>query len=346
MMRYIQEISINSFRGIRNLKLFDLGAINIIVGKNNSGKTSVLEAINIIENPFELGAIISIGKKREIINNQNTAFTIFKNLLNKFTNSIDIEGIIQNKEFKLNITGKDISLVSEQSISPIIKGFEGKIEIKFGELPETKDIRIMQNENNFVISNNESILPITYITSIDHVIENNPNELIKKGKKKELINLLSLFDDKITGLEMIEENTKAIPYIEYKQLGLLPLSVFGDGLKKILLICSAVINAENGVLLIDEVETAIHISALINVFDWFVKACVKYNVQVFMTTNSLEVIDNILEGQNKLNNITFLEESVRIITLVNDLEKQKTKVRNISGLKAYNFREDFNVELR
>jgi AAA15 family ATPase/GTPase len=55
-----------------------------------------------------------------------------------------------------------------------------------------------------------------------------------------------------------------------------------------------VTRARGGVLLIDEVETAIHISALGNVFRWIVEACVANDVQLFATTHSLEAIDAIL----------------------------------------------------
>ena len=52
--------------------------------------------------------------------------------------------------------------------------------------------------------------------------------------------------------------------------------------------------ATNGNLLIDEIETAIHISVLGEVFTWLVGACKQRNVQLFATTHSLEALDAIL----------------------------------------------------
>ena len=43
----LDSVSINGFRGLKDLRLDGLGLINVVVGKNNSGKTSVLEAISI-----------------------------------------------------------------------------------------------------------------------------------------------------------------------------------------------------------------------------------------------------------------------------------------------------------
>jgi AAA15 family ATPase/GTPase len=42
----IQSISIQNFRGIRESELKDFADVNVFVGRNNSGKTTVLEAIS------------------------------------------------------------------------------------------------------------------------------------------------------------------------------------------------------------------------------------------------------------------------------------------------------------
>ncbi len=48
MAKYlIDDLKIEAFRGIKNLHLEKCGRINILVGPNNCGKTSVLEAINL-----------------------------------------------------------------------------------------------------------------------------------------------------------------------------------------------------------------------------------------------------------------------------------------------------------
>src|ERR1700677_3153330 len=44
----INSLSIQDFRGFRRFEMKDLGRINLIVGTNNSGKTTVLEAINVL----------------------------------------------------------------------------------------------------------------------------------------------------------------------------------------------------------------------------------------------------------------------------------------------------------
>ena len=44
-MRHLDSLTIGAFRGLRDVKLEGLGSVNVLVGDNNSGKTSVLEAL-------------------------------------------------------------------------------------------------------------------------------------------------------------------------------------------------------------------------------------------------------------------------------------------------------------
>lgn len=345
-MKYISDLTIKRFRGIKDLELTELGDINILLGDNNSGKTSILEAIGILENPVELGSIIRIGRKREIFNNQSSPYTVFINMLNNDSKTIDISGNIKNQMFKLSIEGKNALLINEESFSQEVEGFSGKIEFEYGKSKSiNQSIIIFQTDSDFIMGEKLEIIPIQYITPIEHMLKNSPNEIIKKGKKKDLIELLNIFDKDIIGIEMVEENRKTVPFIEHEKLGIMTLSTYGDGLKKVLLLGSSIINAENGVLLIDEVETAIHIDAFIDVFKWFIKALKRYNVQVFMTTHSIEVVDAILTSQKDLDNTDFLKDSLRVITIKNSTGQQ-TKARILNGLKAYDSRFDFEMELR
>jgi AAA15 family ATPase/GTPase len=44
-MKNLDSLTIHQFRGLRDVELKDLGQINLFVGINNSGKTTVLEAL-------------------------------------------------------------------------------------------------------------------------------------------------------------------------------------------------------------------------------------------------------------------------------------------------------------
>lgn len=61
----LENITIHKFRGLRDLELKDLGQINLLVGINNSGKTSVLEALSIYCHPLDIRVWLSTARQRE-----------------------------------------------------------------------------------------------------------------------------------------------------------------------------------------------------------------------------------------------------------------------------------------
>ena len=50
----LPNLEIRGFRGFRKLEVEPLGRVNLIVGRNNVGKTSVLEALRLTELSPEL----------------------------------------------------------------------------------------------------------------------------------------------------------------------------------------------------------------------------------------------------------------------------------------------------
>ena len=61
----LDNVTIDDFRGLRNLCPDELGLINILVGKNDSGKTSVLEALSIPCDPLDPFEWVSMVRRRD-----------------------------------------------------------------------------------------------------------------------------------------------------------------------------------------------------------------------------------------------------------------------------------------
>ncbi len=53
----IHSIEIDGYRGFDRFEMNDLGLVNLLVGRNNSGKTSVLEAIYLLTSKGDPTAI-------------------------------------------------------------------------------------------------------------------------------------------------------------------------------------------------------------------------------------------------------------------------------------------------
>ena len=72
MAIYIQNLHVQSFRGIKDLEVERLNHINLIVGDNNCGKTSVLEALLLLRGPSDFSNVLRVARLRD---QDNSLFT-------------------------------------------------------------------------------------------------------------------------------------------------------------------------------------------------------------------------------------------------------------------------------
>lgn len=376
MACHIKELNIETYRGIQELSINDLGGINVFVGDNNCGKTSILEAIQLLCDPTEYN-LVRIARQRERYSTRiRMGLSIFNSVLYLF----NISNKNETNNYKISVGGN-------------IYGISGKVEIQ-GELTkrlvdfedvklkrhaltiegdqslegETEEISafIGQIKNSFTISKNgqmnfygyapiqididertrtvmdnseEAILNISMLQTVDHITDNAFQALVKDTKiRKRAIELLKIFDDSITDIRYIDDNTRFIPMVESNNEVDIPLTLYGDGMKKALTMLKAVIRAENGVVLIDEFETALHTSAMRSVFRFMIDIAKTMGVQLFLTTHSIEAVDKLLEcSDNDIGDI-------RIIRLKK--KNNKTYARVSYGKEALKDRKEYNMEFR
>lgn len=60
----IRKMEISHFRGLNELVIDDLSVVNLFVGANNSGKTSVLEALKLLSAPGDMGQLVRLALQR------------------------------------------------------------------------------------------------------------------------------------------------------------------------------------------------------------------------------------------------------------------------------------------
>lgn len=74
----VNGLKIDNFRGLNGLTIDDFSVVNIFVGANNSGKTSVLEALKLLGSPNDIGQVVRLALQRA----QVSADARKKNLIN------------------------------------------------------------------------------------------------------------------------------------------------------------------------------------------------------------------------------------------------------------------------
>jgi len=372
MAIYIKRLNVDSFRGINHLDINDINHVNIIAGDNNCGKTSILEAMLLLRNPSDVTNILRIARIREIpfFMGSTSIYENFMNLFPKESNDarMQIGALYKNESVQFCLTGKKKKIMLDfedlQKRRPYSQreremleftpttieadAFLGEVLCKYGERTESVrvDIDAYTSITGREIKKNNYI-NMTYLSPFNHIIGNVFGIIIRNESLKDIcLNALHLFDPDILDLLILrnEETGRPIEYVKHMKLGNMPLSTYGDGIKKVLSIANGIAQASGGVLLIDEAETAIHSKYYYDIFRFIVKACKQLKVQVFITTHSQEAIDGFLGTQDYDKQSDY--DDIQVITLKKDIGDGRTYSRVLSGRKVYNNREQFSFEVR
>ena len=363
MAIHIEGIDVIRFRGIKDLDLQGLNHVNIVAGDNNSGKTSILEAINLLKNPRELYNLVRTPLLREEGNRlySLSIFDSFLNMLSKDSLGIHIEAYSERvgeivirlygemKELLLDkneIQGREtMNGVDEIETMAYVGKYESHINSASKQYPIEFTGYTAYNKLPKTMGN---MLNIVYLSPSRHLIGNNISNIVKSTSYKDLcVYLLQLFDEEIEDILYVKNDLypKLIESIRHKKLGVMPLSTYGDGIKKVISLANGIALAKDGVLMIDEVETSIHKKYYENIFAFLIKACKQYNVQLFMTTHNQEAIDAILATQEYAES-SYIDDIVNVITFRNDLESGQTLSRTLRGGEVKKNRDSFNFEVR
>ena len=90
MAIHIENLKIEQFRGIRQLSVPNLNHINLIVGDNNCGKTSFLEALLLLRDPGDFTNTLRIARMRDSLAMYG-GISAYESLLTLFPHSSDEE---------------------------------------------------------------------------------------------------------------------------------------------------------------------------------------------------------------------------------------------------------------
>lgn len=73
----------------------------------------------------------------------------------------------------------------------------------------------------------------------------------------------------------------------------IPIGSMGDGIWRMLGLAVALVTAENGILLVDEIDTGLHYSVMADMWKLVKRTSERLNVQVFATTHSRDCYESL-----------------------------------------------------
>ena len=344
-MQQIDTFHVGSFRGLTDVTLEGAGQVNLIVGGNNSGKTSLLEAIAVYAAPLDVAEWASVARMREVrgapfIMHAGLSSTDAIRWLFPQREATDWERgareLLLSGDGKFNVRSLKAACTPIRGIPPeprysqrknitedeLIEedgwhlSIDMRAEISGTHLNNQLGIDLLEDATDgkehvklemdvwgasglrYNPQNSAPRLKCVTLSPYSH--RNQPltmrmlSRIISSGEKSDLIGLLQGVDANIKDLEILTEGGGRPLITALLADGRrVPVSVLGDGFRRALAIAIAMNQVKGGVLLIDEVETAMHVSALDTLFPWLVRLAAAQNVQIFATTHSLEAIQAI-----------------------------------------------------
>lgn len=336
-----KNIEIKNFRGIDHLKIDDFSRVNVFLGQNGSGKTSVLETLLMLsgmsnpELPQAINAIRSRGTNGKFLDVRY----LFHNLVLLTPPEISSE---QTDETKRHLTLRMPFAFDEQTqaTTPIgqIQRSDAMVQINQVEMDFEYSAGIVSNRHKSILSFNQQGLPkerklaegyqeklfaslIPASLSTANAISDLA-ELVKRKMKDIVVDRLLHFDDRITSVEVLSDGVfigvEGVPE-------LLPVSMHGDGMFRYLTIVAASANPMNNILLIDEIDNGLHYSAYKKLWEAIFALATSTNKQVFVTTHSKETLYKLNE---MLEENPDYQKELRLYTIEKTLKK---------GIQAYKY---------
>jgi hypothetical protein len=323
--RMIDSLRIKNFRGFRDLSLSGLRSINILVGKNASGKTALLEGIRVglAANPQVLWQVnqsrlaplpFPAGPTREIF--ENFWSSDFFNLDVSQTISFEFHDS-SNNTAKLNIffdTGKAVTSIPDQpsaspsNIAPLVferVDFSGR---------ESRLMATVQTQGNFQMDSGPELgmaseFHVSYTPVNGQQNASFFSQLSVTNREKEIVEAMrEEFSPLIEDLAVLSPQNypglyAVVPGLKAK----VPISLLSSGINKLFAILAAMIVRGGGVILIDEIDNGFYHDRLESIWRILLRLSLKYNTQIFASTHSkecLRAVSNVIEGHEE--NFTLL----------------------------------------
>lgn len=378
----LNSFQINAFRKMETINLNDLGHFNLIVGKNNSGKTSILEAIGVGLAMGDKREILSIARKRD--SRSNVVFAGHSYLADivswmfpapdssfwdaEFSGAIDLEFSANGADYKSAMSCRRIFLMQDENPpghqykdqTEPLRGIEITTRI-CERLPLEQDFqeitsdqfslgkRSIERETMTGRRSQVRAFPFEYISPYSHRNSNSSENFVRRlnedVEKSDLIDLLQSIDNEIVNVTYepflgSHSSRGGRAVVETSSNKYIPLSVMGDGVRRIFELAFALHFSRNGVLLIDEIEAGFHVGMLGKVYRWLTEKARQNKVQIIASTHSIEAIQAMVEATPKSPKL----ESLRAFSI--GLDRSFGKVRHYYGDELQSLISDNGLDIR
>jgi len=261
----LESLHIKNYKLFRDLEIPRLGRVNLITGKNNTGKTILLEALRIWASEGDASVINNIIWKRGDWEKGASYKSYISLLTNGMVSNIHINEL--EIEFEAYPDSQHINKI--QAVRKLVGIRPIRQDIGKKEHPQDKAIFVPAS----IEFDNKKLWANIDLTD----------------KKDMVIQILRIIEPSIMDLGIID-NVARVRTKDSKTP--VPLKNFGEGLNRLLTIAMALVSAEGNLLLIDEIDTGLHHTVLEKLWEIIFEYAEKLDAQVFVTTHSNDCVSS------------------------------------------------------
>ncbi len=320
----IENLRLKNLRLFSELEIHPLERINLFAGRNNAGKTSVLESILLLAGACIPDLVLDIPQVRGVGYGKfprEAPAAFWKPLFHRLDTSKTISiGCTHSAigDFTLAISWnqkypyvrRDMSRVDTDRYDPQHPGpyqrlpllppggySDGPWEIgltwRDSSNKTLQDMHLVADASQVDFRGSGIPLKAAYLSPCVGDVRNDADllgELRAKRQGNMLEDALREIEPRLKGIEVGLAGGTPMIWADVGLSELAPLSALGEGMTRIARIVLAIASVQGGVAVVDEIETGIHHSALKGLWASVANAAETFDVQVFATTHSFECL--------------------------------------------------------
>ena len=326
-----KSFRVKNFRCFKDLQINDLGRVNLIAGKNNTGKTTLMEAMYLLAGDLDSNAMLKKDVKygRRLTRDSDsdwgksaTLFAVFKDF--NLDSRIELSACVQkslesnNTEistFKMTITAiQDLALESDKLLGALFnRRYERSADdaevLKLVSDLDENPLYILLTDGRLEYSQYRPtpIFSTTFLPARERVKSDDTASRFSRLQDAKgiqiLVDGLQIIEPRLEDLRLSAKDRSSEIVADIGLTKLVHLRHLGDGMIRLTDFLLAIHQIHDGAIFIDEIENGIHHSVQYKVWNAIGQVARELDIQVFATTHSLEMIRAAYEAFSEAGNI-------------------------------------------
>ena len=295
----LTRMHLKNFKGFRDTEIAEFRKVNLIVGGQNVGKTSLLEAVVFVAGDVE-NSKGSRSRLPKIFrpNEGNDSLRFWHGIvgaLDKLNKPL-VMVKLNDEDYLMGgyVVGNSLQEAQTSFVNFSGGHLNPSVTTKFFNIEVLGGAHLITGIRNSLFEN-LIVHPFSVFSESAAEQVKIYGQLVIKKKKKTVLKLLQKIEPRIVSIDAVAPDDEHRVYVELNNGQVLPLSQLGHGFTRLFELYSGLAVIDSKLALIDEIENGIHYSALPTVFQGIRELSDFSGVQSIITTHSLECIQAACE---------------------------------------------------